>query len=104
MQGKQTNKPEELKFANYQNLVLAQRLLNESPFAARQLLGIGENEAEFIQNLTPSQINKLAETDLLLFSFRFKENNLDRLKSYIDGDSLALTHLHLQSFVEETEA
>lgn len=91
----------DIKFANYQNLVIAQRMIQEAPLSARQLLGIGEKEAAFISGLTTSQINKLSSTDLLLFSFRFKENSISSLENYIDGDELALTHLHLTTFSED---
>ncbi len=92
---------DEVKFANYQNLVFAQHMIQNAPLAARQLLGIGEKEASFIENLTSSQIDKLSQTDLLLFSFRFKEPSISSLQDFIAGDELALTHLHLTTFAEE---
>lgn len=90
----QTNVNHEINFANHQNLVLAQKLLTDSPFAARHLLGINEQEASFLTSLTPSQLTKLSKADVLLFSFRFT-SNLDVLNKYIEGDDLSLTHMHL---------
>ncbi|MBF4990998.1 flagellar transcriptional regulator FlhD [Methylophilus sp. QUAN] len=85
---------QEISFANHQNLILAQKLLSDSPFAARHLLGISEQEANFLTSLTPSQLVKLSKADVLLFSFRFT-SNFDVLKKYIEGDDLSLTHMHL---------
>lgn len=97
----QKNNIDEIKFANYQNLVIAQKMIQNTPLSARQLLGIGEKEASFIANLSSAQLDKLSETDLLLFSFRFKEPAINNLQDFIDGDDLALTHLHLTTLAEE---
>ena len=89
----QTNN-QEIRFANQQNLILAQQLLKDSPFAARHILGVSEEEAKFISNLTASQLSKLASADVLLFAFRFS-NNLEVLNKFMEGDALSLTHMHL---------
>lgn len=84
----------EIRYANLSNLQLAQKLLNDSFDAARLILGIGENEARFIADLNPSQLNKLSSSDCMLFSFRFKGANIEQLQQFISGDPLSLTHLH----------
>lgn len=92
-----SNGSKDLQYANFQNLVLAQKLLQDSPFSARHVLGITEKEAEFITNLSPSELSRLANTDLMLFSFRFNDRSLGQLRDFIEGDNLALTHLHLNA-------
>lgn len=90
----------EIKLANLANLQHAQALLAQSPLLGRLSLGMSEEVADFISSLKPSQLKSLANSDILLFSFRFQSQSLDQLRSYVDGDQLAMTHLHMTAAAE----
>lgn len=58
---------------NISYLLLAQRLIINDKISAMYRLGLAEDVANIIGELTPTQIVKLAETNQLVCQFRFNE-------------------------------
>lgn len=83
---------QEMKVANLNNLMFAQQLIRNDFISAKHLLGVNDSQAEFIANLSPSQLSRLSDVGTLLFSFRFSDDSLDRLTKFVEGDPLSFTH------------
>ena len=64
---------DEIRETNLAYLMLAQRLIREDRPQALYRLGLSEEVADIIANLTPGQILKIAATNLLMCAFRFND-------------------------------
>jgi len=63
----------EVRELNLSYLMLAQQMLQADRAGAMFKLGIGEDIAEIITNLSPAQILRMANNDMLLCRFRFDD-------------------------------
>ena len=78
---------------NLSYLLLAQRLINEEKASAMFRLGINDEMADTLGQLTLPQMVKLAETNQLLCQFRFEDHNtIDRLTQESRVDDLQQIH------------
>lgn len=64
---------DEIREANLTYLILAQRLLREDRVEAMFRLGVSEEVAEVLGNLSTAQIVKIAATNMLMCRFRFDD-------------------------------
>ncbi|KAF7597795.1 MAG: flagellar transcriptional regulator FlhD [Candidatus Dactylopiibacterium carminicum] len=83
----------EIREMNLSYLMLAQQMLQSDRVGAMLKLGVGEDVAELIENLTPAQILRMASCDMLLCRFRFDDNLLVGLLSNHGADSM-VSRLH----------
>ena len=67
---------EEIKEANLSYLLLARQMIQDDQATAIFRLGISEEMAELIADLSPAQLLKMAASNMLLCSFRFDEKLL----------------------------
>lgn len=72
---------EEIRELNLSYLMLAQRMLLEDRQAGMFRLGLGDDAAEVIENLSPAQILRMASTGLMLCQVRFDDRLLLELLS-----------------------
>ena len=79
----------EIRELNLSYLMLAQQMLQADRVGAMFKLGVGEDVAEVLENLSPAQILRMASNDLLLCSFRFDDNLLLSLLSNHGRESSA---------------
>ncbi len=83
----------EIKEINLGYILLAQRMLREDKVAAMYRLGIGQDVAEIIENLTSSQILKMAASNTLLCRFRFDDRLIaEMLTSHSRDHAASLSH------------
>ncbi len=83
----------EIKEVNLSYLLLAQRLLREDKAMGMFRMGISEDLAEVLANLTLAQTVKLAASNQMLCRFRFDDHAL--LSSLADkGRSTAVAQAH----------
>ncbi|MBB2931916.1 flagellar transcriptional regulator FlhD [Paraburkholderia silvatlantica] len=80
----------EIKEVNLSYLLLAQRLLREDKPAGMFRMGISEQSAEVLANLTFAQTVRLAASNQLLCRFRFDDHAI--LSALADKGKTALTH------------
>lgn len=81
---------------NLSYLLLAQRLINDERDSAIFRLAIDDMTADTLSLLTLSQMLELAETDLLMFPFRFNDHNtIDHLTKVSRIDDLQQIHTGL---------
>ncbi|MDP5240284.1 flagellar transcriptional regulator FlhD [Uliginosibacterium sp. 31-16] len=66
----------EIRELNLSYLMLAQQMIMADHAGAMFKLGIGEDVAEIIENLSPAQILRMASSDMLLCRFRFDDTLL----------------------------
>lgn len=66
----------EIRELNLSYLMLAQQLILADRAGAMFKLGVGEDVAEIIENLSPAQILRMASNDMLLCRFRFDDTLL----------------------------
>ncbi|MDO6384933.1 MULTISPECIES: flagellar transcriptional regulator FlhD [unclassified Uliginosibacterium] len=66
----------EIRELNLSYLMLSQQLIQADRAGAMFKLGIGEDVADIIQNLSPAQILRMASSDMLLCRFRFDDTLL----------------------------
>ena len=64
----------EIREANLSYLLLAQRLIREDRAEAMFRLGVSEDVAGLIADLSMAQILKIAASNMLMCSFRFSED------------------------------
>lgn len=96
----------EIRELNLSYLMLAQHMLQNDRAGAMFKLGVGEDIAEIIENLSPAQILRMASNDLLLCCFRFddallldllsnhgRENTASRIHATILAASKPVEHL-----------
>lgn len=83
----------EIKEANLTYLLLAQQMIRADKASAIYRLGISQDVADILENLTPGQTLKMTASNLLLFRFRFDDRLiLEMLTSYSKDMSLTKTH------------
>lgn len=63
----------EIRELNLSYLMLAQQMLQADRPTAMFKLGVGEDIADIISNLSPAQILRMASNDMLLCTFRFDD-------------------------------
>ena len=66
----------EIRDANLNYLLLAQQMLRDDKATAIFRLGIDIQIAELIQNLSLSQLMKLAASNMMLARFRFEDSTV----------------------------
>ena len=83
----------EIKELNLAYLMLAQQLIWDDRDTAMFRLGISDEIAELLGNLTPGQVLKMSGADMLLCRFRFDDRLLLGLLSSHDRES-GMARLH----------
>ena len=66
----------EIRDANLSYLILAQSLIRKDPVQALYRLGLSEESAELINQLSPAQMLKIAQGNMLICRFRFDDRML----------------------------
>lgn len=84
---------DEIKEINLGYMLLAQQLLREDKATAMYRLGVGEDVANVLENLTTSQLLKMAASNMLLCRFRFDDQLIAEILSCHTRDR-ALTQSH----------
>jgi len=79
---------EEIKEANLSYLMLARQMIQEDKASAIFRLGISEEMAEIVQGLSPTQLIKMAASNMLLCRFRFDERLLLNMISDYNKDRM----------------
>lgn len=64
---------EEIRETNLSYMLLAQQMIQSDKVAAIFRLGVSEEMANLISGLSPSQILKMADSNVMLCRFRFDE-------------------------------
>ncbi|RZI58827.1 MAG: flagellar transcriptional regulator FlhD [Pseudomonas sp.] len=91
----------EIRDADCTDLMLSQSLIRQDKAQAMSRLGISEESADLIDTLSPSQIMKLAASNMLLCCFRADDDmvwNLlthHNLPSRTTNESTAVLHANL---------
>ncbi|MCB1913903.1 MAG: flagellar transcriptional regulator FlhD [Rhodocyclaceae bacterium] len=67
---------EEIRDLNLAYLMLAQQMLREDREAAMFRLGIGGDVAELMLGLSPAQLVKMSNSQMMLCRFRFDDSSL----------------------------
>lgn len=83
------NVASEIRELNLSYLMLAQQMLQADREGAMLKLGVGEDVAEIIENLSPAQILRMASSDMILCRFRFDDALLLNLMSGHSQNSAA---------------
>ena len=73
---------DEIREANLSYLVLAQHLIRKDRAEALYRLGIGEEVADILDNLTTAQIVKIAASNMLMCRFRFDDQIVWKLLTH----------------------
>ncbi len=96
---------DEIRETNLSYLLLAQQLIREDKAEASFRLGISEQVAEVLNNLTTAQILRIASTNMLICRFRFDDevvwnlltsHSKDRSVSNVHAAILMSCQLHEQ--------
>jgi flagellar transcriptional activator FlhD len=66
----------EIRDANLSYLILAQSLIRKDPVQALYRLGISEDTAELVDQLSPAQLLRVAQGNMLICRFRFDDQML----------------------------
>jgi flagellar transcriptional activator FlhD len=83
----------EIREANLSYLMLAQSMVKEDRDAAIFRLGVSEEVADILARLSPAQVVRMAQSNMLLFRFRFDDSMIvDMLSDYGSGKLMAGTH------------
>lgn len=84
---------EEMRDVNLSYLMLAQNMIQQDKATAIFRLGISQEVADLIENLTPAQILKLAGSGMMVSRFRFDDGMLlNLLTSYSKDRAIAQSH------------
>ena len=84
---------DEMRDVNLNYLMLAQNMIQHDKATAVFRLGISQDVADLIENLTPAQILKLAGSGMLVSRFRFDDGMvLNLLTNYTKDRALAQSH------------
>jgi flagellar transcriptional activator FlhD len=84
---------DEMRDVNLSYLMLAQSMIRQDKATAVFRLGISQDVADLIENLTPAQILKLAGSGMLVSRFRFDDGMvLNMLTSYTKDRAMAQSH------------
>ena len=67
---------EEIKATNLSYMGLVQKMIRADKAAASANLGVSEDMADLVSGLSPSQLQRMSATNLLLCCFRFDESLL----------------------------
>lgn len=95
---------EEIREINLGYMLLAQRLLREDKVTAMYRLGISEDVANILENLTSSQLLKMANSNMVLCRFRFDDKLLTEILSNHSRDrALAQSHAAILMAGSSTE-
>lgn len=86
---------DEVRRTNLQALMLANQLSNKEPAKALQMFGLDEQAVAFFKDITPTQIDRLANCGHSAFTFRFTGKSLEYIDAYLKGDDLAMTQAML---------
>ena len=90
---------EEIREANLTYLILAQQMIRLDKAQALFRLGISEQVADILENLSAGQILKIAATNMLMCQFRFDDqmvwnlltsHSRDRVQSSVSGVHAAI--------------
>lgn len=82
---------QELTNLNSHFLMVAQKQLLQDPISAKHKLGMDDSVANFIDKLSVTDMQKLAESGVCTVQFRFNKASIPHLANYISGDNLAIT-------------
>ncbi len=80
---------------NLAYMLLAQKLVKQDKAAAMFRLGIGDELAELLANMTLAQIVKLASSNLLLCSFRLEDNPMFAVMGQQKDGALQQAHMSI---------
>ena len=84
---------DEIQEINLRYMLLAQRMLREDKAAASYRLGLSQDVADVLADLTPSQVIKMAACGVLLPRFRFDDQLiLNLLANYRTDRGMTNTH------------
>jgi len=84
---------DQIREANLGYLLLAQQMIAQDGDAAIYRLGVSAEAAEMLRNLTPGQILKVANSNLLLCRFRFDDRLMrNMLTEYTTDRLMAQSH------------
>ncbi len=84
---------EEIRDINLNYMLLAKQMLREDRVAAMYRLGINQDIAEIMENLTSAQLIKMAASNMLLCRFRFDDRLIAEILSNDTRDQ-AVTKSH----------
>jgi len=85
--------PEEIREINLSYMLLAQQMVREDKVAAMYRLGIGQDVADIVENLTSSQLLKMAASNMLLCRFRFDDRLIaEMLTSHSRDRAVSQSH------------
>lgn len=84
----------EIRELNLSYLLLAQQLLRADRPSGMFQLGVGEDVAELIENLSPAQILRMASSNMMLFQFRFDDVLLLDLMSNHGRENSSSARIH----------
>jgi flagellar transcriptional activator FlhD len=87
----------EIREINFSYLLLAQRLLREDRAKGMLCLGVPEQVADVLVNLSPAQVDKLASSVHLLCRFRFDDHSI--LSSLSEEGHSACTKPHTATVI-----
>jgi flagellar transcriptional activator FlhD len=83
----------EIREANLSYLMLAQSMVKEDKETAIYRLGVSEDVANILEKLSPAQILRMANNNMLLFRFRFDDSMIvDMLSDFASGKLMSGTH------------
>jgi flagellar transcriptional activator FlhD len=83
----------EIREANLSYMMLAQSMVRQDKDTAMFRLGVSEDVANVLEKLSPAQILRMANNNMLLFRFRFDDSMIvDMLSDYGNGKLMAGTH------------
>ena len=83
----------EIREANLSYLMLAQSMVKEDRDTAMFHLGVSEDVANVLEKLSPAQILRMSNNNMLLFRFRFDDSMIvDMLSDYGNGKLMGGTH------------
>jgi flagellar transcriptional activator FlhD len=89
---------------NLDYLLLAREMIKEDQLAAIHQLGLNDETVELIKGLSPLELSKIADTNILLCQLRYRDKNLlQLLKDHAAGDEFAQTHALLIGNCEKPE-
>ena len=83
----------EIREANLSYLMLAQSMVKEDKDTAIYRLGVTEEVANILEKLSPAQILRMSNNNMLLFRFRFDDSMIvDMLSDFGSGKLMSSTH------------
>ncbi len=96
---------DEMRDINLSYMLLAQQMIKHDKATAVFRLGVSQEIADIMENLTPAQILKLASSGMLVSRFRFDDGMvLNLLTSYTKDRALAQSHATILMAGQAAEA